>query len=248
MRQDSESAECGAAQVYRTPWQKNGLRYNGPMWRATMRINFLRVGMIAALILVPLVGTAQQVGRDKARSYFKKREPASEPAAPSYSTSSGAPPRVLMLHAGTYLSSEVWRWKIDQKQENVGKNTFGVTYRMGEWTNSMDFNLRIDFNEYSVEDVKPLKMSLLPLLIFPDAASQFPLYFGLGGGLGVFFKQNEGSSNLSFDYQLIAGVRLMNLFGGNGVFLETGLKNHLHLLSQGQFNGVFLALGGIFSF
>jgi hypothetical protein len=53
---------------------------------------------------------------------------------------------------------------------------------------------------------------------------------------------------LSFDYQLIAGVRFTNLSGRFGLFFEYGLKNHLHLLSDGQVNGTFLSGGAVFSF
>ncbi|MCB0369349.1 MAG: hypothetical protein KDD45_07815, partial [Bdellovibrionales bacterium] len=95
---------------------------------------------------------------------------------------------------------------------------------------------------------KPLKMSILPVLIFPEASSKFPLYFGVGAGLGVFFKQVQDESNVSFDYQLFMGARFFNVYGSTGFFIETGLKNHLHITSDGQFNGSYLAAGAVFTF
>ncbi|HEX4923769.1 MAG TPA: hypothetical protein VFV50_06775, partial [Bdellovibrionales bacterium] len=55
-------------------------------------------------------------------------------------------------------------------------------------------------------------------------------------------------SALAIDYQLIGGVRLFDVFENTGFSFEMGLKNHLHLLSDGQFNGVFAAAGVIFTF
>ncbi|MBK7959893.1 MAG: hypothetical protein IPK04_00880 [Bdellovibrionales bacterium] len=87
----------------------------------------------------------------------------------------------LAIHGGRLMSGEAWEWGQRNKQSDVGSYSAGVTYRVKEW-GTMDLNLRIDFNEYKVLGETPLKMSLMPLLIFPDASSKFPLYFGIGGG------------------------------------------------------------------
>lgn len=84
--------------------------------------------------------------------------------------------------------------------------------------------------------------------MFPDASSKFPLYFGVGAGLGVFVKQLSGESAMSLDYQVLAGARFFDLFNNAGFFLEAGLKNHMHMLSDGQFNGTFVAAGSVFTF
>ena len=59
---------------------------------------------------------------------------------------------------------------------------------------------------------------------------------------------SEGESSLSLDYQLIAGARIFDVFENTGFLIETGMKNHVHLLSDGQFNGVFLTVGSVFTF
>ena len=112
----------------------------------------------------------------------------------------------------------------------------------------MDLNLRFDFNEYQLDSDRATKLSLLPLLTFPPASSHFPLYFGLGAGLGIFFQQIPDESNISFDYQLVAGARFADLIENFGVFVEFGLKNHLQVLSDGQFNGTALTTGAVFTF
>jgi hypothetical protein len=178
--------------------------------------------------------------REPAMKFF--RHPSSDSGGGSFSRA-----HFLALHIGGYVDSAAYKWGPDEAKD-VGKLTAGVTYRMGEWTNTMDLLLRVDFNSFDLAGSKPLKMSILPMIVFPEAESKFPLYFGIGAGPGIFFKQLSQESNLSLDYQLIAGVRLFDLIENVGFSIETGLKNHLHLLSDGQHNGVFVAGGVVFSF
>ncbi|MEQ1878850.1 MAG: hypothetical protein ABL958_19580 [Bdellovibrionia bacterium] len=189
----------------------------------------------------PVPVETKEVEGDKrpALKYFQNRKPSSESAPREH---------FLGLHIGGFIDSESYKWGAMDKSEDNGKMTIGVTYRMGEWTSTMDLLLRVDFNAYELVDGKPIKMTVMPLLVFPEANSKFPLYFGIGLGAGVYFKQISQESALALDYQLIGGVRLFDVFESTGFSFEMGLKNHLHLLSDGQFNGVFAAAGVIFTF
>lgn len=181
-------------------------------------------------------------GRDAAAEYFQKKPDENDRAENSSSD------HFLALHFGKLMNSESWDWGGSGKLEDVGGNTYGLTYRFDEYTKSMDMNLRVDFEEFKINDEKPLKMSILPMFIFPEASSKFPIYFGFGAGLGVYFKQVRGSSAISFDYQLVTGARFFDVYGNTGFFIEAGLKNHLHLLSSGQLNSSFLSGGAVFTF
>lgn len=185
----------------------------------------------------PVVG--RDVGKGAASEYFQKRAPTEAPSSSDH---------YLALHVGKITNGDAWEWGINGRQTGISGSTFGVTYRLEEWSGSMDMNLRVDFNEYDVGGEKPLKMSLMPLWVFPEASSKFPLYFGFGAGLGIFFKQIKDESSLSLDYQLIAGARFFNIYENTGFFIEAGLKNHLQLLSSGQFNGTFFSAGAVFTF
>lgn len=190
---------------------------------------------------------AQQpkVGRKAASAYFAKDADASQE---THSRSSAGGENVLMLHLGKYVGSQAYQWKDSGKQDNVGRASYGVSYLFDEW-GGLDTFIRVDFNEYDVNGTKASKLSLLPLWTFPRAESRFPLYFGIGAGLGVFFTQVEGESNLALDYQLVAGARFMDLADTNGgFFIEYGMKNHLHILSDGQLNGTVVTGGAIFTF
>lgn len=200
---------------------------------------------------------APRVGRGAAAKYFEKRSPDSQDEENSNSSSSSSSSsgtssaHYLALHFGKMMGSTSYEWGTAGKQTDVGDFTAGLTYRVGEWQNSMDLNLRIDFIQYKIAgdgEQKPLKMSILPLITFPDAASKFPLYFGFGVGPGVFFRQTDNEASLSLDYQLIAGARFFDVFENAGFFIETGLKNHLQLWNSGQFNGTFLSGGAVFTF
>lgn len=155
--------------------------------------------------------------------------------------------RFLMMSLGMFTGSKSYAWKGSGTIDNPGRWSYGITYLFEEWQ-GMDMNIRFDFNEYNLNDARATKLSLLPLVTFPEASSGFPLYFGAGAGLGVFFQQLPDESNLSFDYQLVAGARFMNLLDNGGFFFEFGMKNHLHLLSDGQFNGTALTTGAVFTF
>lgn len=198
--------------------------------------------------------TAQpETGKKAATEYFLKRKRArkSEPA-PRESryvkrdvAASGD--RYLMLNLGLFFDQESYRWG-ESNQDDIADFTAGVTYRVGEWVSSMDMNFRADMISYSLDEGNALKLSMMPVITFPDARSEFPMYFGAGAGLGVFFRQIEDESHLSFDYTVLAGVRLMNLVDNMGFTAEVGMKNHIFLLSDGQFNGAYFSIGTVFDF
>lgn len=154
----------------------------------------------------------------------------------------------LAIHFGIFTSDTAYNWGLPNPQSNVGRWNIGVTYRVGEWVNSMDLGLRVDMHSFNLGEGGANRLSFLPVIMFPDANSKFPLYFGIGAGPGIFLNQIGNKSVLSLDYQLFGGVRFFDVMGGTGFFVEAGLKNHFLLLSDGQFNGTFAAAGLVFSF
>lgn len=194
---------------------------------------------------------APPTGKKAAQEYFIKRKK-SQPAKSNYKTQSkdytpGPAERYLSLQVGLFFDEESYKWA-EGNDDDVSQLNGGVTYRMGEWVNSMDMNFRADITSYDLKQGKAVKLSLLPLITFPDVRSRFPLYFGAGAGLGVFFKQIRDESHISFDYQVVAGGRLFNIVENMGLVAEVGMKNHVLLLSDGQFNGAFFSLGALFEF
>lgn len=197
--------------------------------------------LIALATLLSSEVTFAKSGASRARQYFAKD--AEEIGSGSYSG-----PRYLALHYGQFVNSTAYKWGKKDSEKSVGQRTYGVTYRVGEWVNSMDLLFRGEFCDYEADGFYNQKLSFSPVVTFPDAKAGFPLYFGAGAGMGVFFRQMEKESSLTFDYQLVMGARFNNIYDGFGFSIETGLKNHLSLLSDGQFNGTFLAAGAVFEF
>jgi hypothetical protein len=224
-----------------------------PMEAVTRRIIFLATlcgegkyenmkNLILILVLISGSAYAQTtplVGREAAGKYFK---PVREAA------SLGAEDHYMAIHVGKFMESSAWEWGQRDREDKVGNYSVGVTYKMDQFNDMADWNIRVEANEYEVVGEKPFKLSFIPMLIFPDAASKFPIYFGAGAGLGVFFKQLKDESYLAFEYQLIVGARFFDVYENMGFFVESGLRNHLHLLTSGQFNSVFLSIGTVFSF
>lgn len=188
------------------------------------------------------------VGKQRANEYFQQRKATkSQGQSTSRDSASTGDPRYLSLHIGTFLDGDAYKWGTGD-QSDVGKLNVGVTYRLGEWVNSMDLLFRSEFTSYSLDEGSARKLSFLGMLMFPDANSKFPLFFGAGIGPGIFMKQIRGESSLSLDYQLVAGARFFEVLESIGFNVEFGLKNELHLLKDGQYNGLFFGAGTVFSF
>lgn len=197
------------------------------------------------------------VGRRAAAKYMATRGPnqavqvvGEQSQAPAATHSSGGTgdAHYLAVHIGSFVSDTAYKWGSSGTEKDVGGLNLGVTYRLGEWVNSADFAMRVDYMRYTVAHQNAGKLAFLPVILFPDASSKFPLYFGVGAGVGVFVNQLSGESPISFDYQLLLGARFFDLYNNAGIFIEAGLKNHLHLFSDGQFNGTFVTVGGVFTF
>lgn len=185
-------------------------------------------------------------GEKEAGKYF--RRPAAERAETKVARTSSDGDHYLALHLGSFLGTDSYQWGQTPHTTNTGRLTVGVSYRLSSASSLADWIIRADFMGYELPESRALQLGLIPMLVFPEAGSKFPLYFGLGAGPGIFFTQLPAESFLAFDYQLIAGARMFDVLENTGFFIEGGLKNHILLMSDGQFNGFFLAVGAIFSF
>jgi hypothetical protein len=205
----------------------------------------------AQMVEMPEDPPAAGSGQDKASGYMRDRKSnkaaAAAPAAEKAADPDGPAARYLDVHFGGFFDSQAYRWG-DGDQNNIGKFIAGVDYRLGEWVNTADLMLRVDYQTYALDEGDARKLSIGGIVTFPDANSRFPLYFGVGLGAGFFLKQIHDSSAMSIDYSILAGARFLNVFDRLGFMVETGLKDHLHLFSEGQFNGIYINVGTVWMF
>ncbi len=207
---------------------------------------------IVGLLLLGTAAQAQSSGRDAAQEYMGQKPILIEEdgVRRDVAQSSGRfnPERYLTIHLGVSVSDQAYRWG-KHTDSDVSKWQLGFTYRLGQWLRAADFLIRVDWMNYELMDERVQKLSFLPMIQLPDAASYFPLYFGFGLGPGVFLKQLPDESSISIDYQLVVGARFFEVAGSTGFFIETGLKNHILLLSDGQHSDhTFVAVGAVFTF
>lgn len=218
--------------------------------------------IFAAIVIFTLnaYSAAPLVGKKAAAKYFQNRGVAQNSQGyedsyqaqpnryPSSIDSLSPQDHYLALGIGSYSSVSAYNWGNGSKQTDIGKVGFDLTYRLTQDSSLYDEIVRISYNNFEPIGQKSSKMSFLYGITFPDAGSQFPLYFGIAAGPGIFFKQVDGESVLSLDYQLMLGLRLFNIFENTGFFVEGGLRNHLHITSDGQLNGTFISAGAVFTF
>ena len=208
----------------------------------------LVLASISLIITATAWADAPKVGRDAAAKYFQKNPQAQAENYRSVASEAlGAEQRYLMFGASLYTKSDSYNWGRINKENDVGKWGIDMTYRLGT-TNLIDEALRVSYSEYNAFNQRANKLSFMYAFMLPDAASQFPLYFGAAAGPGVFLTQLSDESSLSLDYQLFLGLRIFNLFDTTGFYIEGGMKNHLQLTSDGQVNGTYISGGAIFAF
>lgn len=196
------------------------------------------------------------VGRKAAAKYFQNHgsqldqgESSSDNSRnPSSVESLANDERYLAFGLSRFTNSDSYEWGRSGKETDIAKFGIDLTYRISQYNNLLDQAVRVSYNEYEPITKKATKMSFMYALTLPDAGSKFPLYFGFAAGPGIFFKQLEDESSLSLDYQLFLGLRLFNIFDSTGFYIESGLRNHLHITSDGQLNGTYFGAGAVFTF
>jgi hypothetical protein len=208
----------------------------------------------AILVLSILLGghlsfaNAPKVGKTAAAKYFQKNGDTAAPVRYAASEVLDSGDRFLALGLSGYTKSDSYEWGGVGDESNVAKLGVDLNYRLSSYNNLLDYSLRISYNQFEPAGQKASKLSFLYAMTFPDAGSQFPLYFGGALGGGVFLTQLSGESPLTLDYQLFLGLRIFDLFERTGLYVEGGLKNHVQLTSNGQLNGTYVAAGAIFTF
>lgn len=188
------------------------------------------------------VADASSSPEDNARKYFR------QPTSDSGSGTVGPGQHYLAIGLGGFTSSDSYEWGQTPHTTGTGRLLGELTYRIAPLSALADWALRADLIGYQLPESTATQLAVSPILMFPDSGSKFPLYFGVGMGPGIFLSQLTQESFLALNYQLFAGIRFFDVLGSTGFFAEFGLKNQVLLLSSGQFNGEYVAVGAVFMF
>lgn len=197
---------------------------------------------LAFFFALPPSSYAANTGRAAALKYFSKKTPGGSRAPQSRISAPvmvGAP-GLVSLSVGTLVSSQSYQWAGDDLS---GWNAEVAYQPPGGDYFSRGYHLELQkFNDQSQEFSK---LSFLFSLTFPRKIS-FPVYIGAALGPGFFFSQKRGESELSLDYKGFVGFRLNH--ERSQYFVQSGVKNHIHMLSDGQFIGWFVSSGVAYKF
>jgi opacity protein-like surface antigen len=219
---------------------------------------FLLLVVLTTLVFSNLQALADQpkVGRKAAAKYFQAQnknqgdsvEPRFATRNPANLETLDSSDHYLTVSLGKMTQSDAYNWGINSKETDLGGMVFDLTYRLTMDSTLYDQGVRISYADYKPAGQRAQKLSFMYAMLLPDAGSQFPLYFGMAFGPGIFMKQLQNESAITLDYQLLLGLRLFNVFEKSGFSIEGGLRNHLQLTSDGQFNSVYATAGAVFTF
>jgi hypothetical protein len=204
-------------------------------------VQFVKIMLLALLfILTTLKLWGADTGKTAAMKYFSAKGESNLRGPQSLKESTTEYKNLLALSVGTLISSQSYQWDGKNKE---GWSVEGSYLRQGE-NISQGFHLEYQkFNDSFAEELS--KVSFLISFTFPARVS-FPVYIAVAAGPGYFIKQRKDESEFSLDYKAFLGLRLNQ--SQSQYFVQSGVKNHVHVLSDGQFIGWFVSSGVAYKF
>ncbi len=198
----------------------------------------LLFGLLGALR--PEQGLAAATGKSAAMKYFSKKakQPRLSSRAPASAAVTGQ--GLLGLAVGSLINSKSYGW-VDE--ELTGWNMEVSYLRAGRGTFAQGFHLELQ--KFGAQGQDLTKLAFLLSFNFPRRLS-FPVYIGVSAGPSFFLEQKDEESEFALDYKAYLGLRLNEAH--SQYFIQSGVKNHVHVLSDGQFVGWFVSSGVAYKF
>lgn len=103
----------------------------------------------------------------------------------------------------------------------------------------------LEYQKYITDRADLGKVSFLMSFTFPRRVD-FPVFLGVAAGPGYFTKQIKNESEFTIDYKGYVGLRFTQQ--NAQYYLQSGIKNHVHMLSDGQFISWYLSSGVAYKF
>ena len=203
--------------------------------RVTLKGNMFRIFAFFFLIscFVPVKAEGGSGYTDSVKSYFSKKE---EPA----------PHRRSML---LYVGSSVYSAAKGFKGDPFASVILGFRQQFKEVMGIGDFSLKTEIQSLKLKTGRATQINVTPVFSLPGAGSGFPVYVGLGGGIGFYpYFILDSKPSLSVNLQLFTGLRLLNLYENLGVNGELALHAHIPFREERLYMETITSLGLIFSF
>ncbi len=204
----------------------------------------LKLCILLTLILSikPSLGMGAETGKTAALKYFtgdaKRQVKTRVPASQSFNLQGD---QILAVAVGSLINSKSYNWA---GEESIPGWNVEVFYQKAG-TGIFGQGFHLEMQKFATGDDELTKVSMLFSLTFPRRLS-FPVYLGVAAGPGYFLKQKENESDFAFDYKAYLGLRLNQIH--SQYFVQSGVKNHVHVLSDGQFVGWFVSSGVAYTF
>ena len=125
----------------------------------------------------------------------------------------------------------------------------GFNQKIKEIPRFGDVNLQVAMFSSKMEKQKAVLLEITPQIIVPDIRSAFPLYVGLGAGLGFYPRYIVLKiPSLSVHGQFLVGLRFLDLYHNLGLSMEFNLRMQYPFSELEIYIETLGQLGLIFSF
>lgn len=189
--------------------------------------------ILAFLFLISCLVPVKAGAAGSVQSYFsKKQETVSHQ-------------RSMLLYAGPSVYSKAKGFKGDPFDSFI----LGFRQQFKEVMGIGDFGLKAEIQSLRLKTGRATQINVTPVFSLPDEASGFPVYVGLGGGIGFYpYFILDSKPSLSVNFQLFTGIRLADLYENLGINGELTLHAHIPFREERLYMETIVSLGLVFSF
>ena len=155
--------------------------------------------------------------------------------------------RGMTLYLGSSIYSD--SASTDFEQKAFSEWLIGFQQQVKEVSNLGDFNLKAELQNFRLNTGRATQINLTPVFSLPEIKNGFPIYVGLGAGMGFYpYLILKGKSFFSLNTQFFVGLRLINFYENLGLNAELVLHIHMPFQDNHLHMDTFANLGVVFSF
>ena len=152
---------------------------------------------------------------------------------------------VLYLGSSIYSDDAIK----DFKRKPFSSWVLGFQQQIKEVSDLGDFSLKTELQNFRLTTGRATQINITPVFSLPEGGNGFPVYVGLGAGLGFYpYHILKGNPFFSLNTQFFVGLRLANLYKNLGLHAELALYMHIPFQDNRLYMDTIASLGVMFSF